>query len=193
MSLEFVLSGFADELRDQKVERARWDKSEGGVEDRYSVFQQDLEYQIKCFKEMDIRFIELRQVGGVGIGEMNNQEKEYIANRFKETGMQISALGTGDGKVNISDDMAAHYAKFQGLVDTANWFKSQGVFDDPALRIFSYYNKGDKKYTKDAWGQSAVAELRKRAQYASQKGVKLWLENEFLLYGDTAIDSVQIA
>jgi sugar phosphate isomerase/epimerase len=191
MALEYVLTGFA-ELTDQAVLKRRW-KEQG--EDRFQVMKEDLETQISTFKEFGISAIELRNVGGVNVADFSDSELYYVASKLGENEMNISGLGTPDGKIDIQGDLDGHYKQFERLVIIAGKFKEEGVFDEPRLRIFSYYNKGADgagALTTARWKEKSLEQVRKREEYARIRGVKISLENEFELFGDTAAKCVSL-
>lgn len=192
MALEFILSGFADELTDQAELRKRWDSEKGGTEDRFKVMQEDLETQISTFKEFGVGAIELRFVGGVNVADFTDSELLYIATQLSDAEMQISALGTPDGKIDVQKDLDEHYKQFRRLVEISEMFNGEGVFDEMALRMFSYYNKGPDskpKLSTKKHKDGAIEQLGRRVDYVGDRRIKLLLENEFELYGDTAYRS----
>ena len=181
MTLEFELTGFADELTDQAVLKKGWQA--GG--NRLEVIKSDLETQINAFKEFEIPAIELRNVGGVNVAELADEEALYIAEELKSNGFKISALGSPDGKIDIQDDLDSHYKQFKRIVQLAGIFQEARVFPEKYIRIFSYYNNGKPQLSQVKHMNIAIAELGKRVRYARQHMVTLLHENESGIYGTT--------
>ena len=149
-----LLSGFADEIA------------------------QDLDTQIKGFKKLGIRYIEMRGVDGANLISHTDVKVREIKSRLDAEGMKLSALGSPLGKIGMEDPFEPHYEEFKRAVEIAH------MMDTPNIRMFSFYPPHDK--------EAVFERLGRFADYAKENNVCLLHENEKDIYGEKAKECREI-
>ena len=149
----FTLTGFADEISPEPAE------------------------QIAVLKETGVGYLELRGVDGKNVLDLTGAEAEGFRRDLQRAGLQISAIGSPIGKVEIRSDLEAHFARFQIAVERAAQFATSNI------RLFSFYHEGQPP---DQCRDDIMALLQRMTDYAARAGCTLLHENESRIYGDTA-------
>lgn len=151
---DFVLSAFADEA------------------------SESLEGQITALKRNGISHMEIRGVGGKPVIDYSEEEIKKIAGALSKEGISVSAVGSPIGKVNITDDLEAHFKRFCHTVEAAR------ILGANRIRMFSFYlpeGADPEDYAEKVYG-----EVSRMCDYAGEKGVICCHENEKGIFGDTA-------
>ena len=151
---DFVLSAFADEA------------------------SESLEGQITALKRNGISHMEIRGVGGKPVIDYSEEEIKKIAGALSKEGISVSAVGSPIGKVNITDDLEAHFKRFCHTVEAAR------ILGANRIRMFSFYlpeGTDPEDYAEKVYG-----EVSRMCDYAGKKGVICCHENEKGIFGDTA-------
>lgn len=149
----FVLSGFADEIDPM------------------------MDVQIEQMKRFGIGYIEMRGVDGKNIADCSMDEIRAVAEKCRTNNIQISALGSPLGKIGIQDDMEAHMARVEDLMEKAK------VLGTDRIRVFSFYipqGEAPEKYRDEV-----LHRMQRMAKVAAKQQITLLHENEKGIYGDT--------
>ncbi|MDR2647302.1 MAG: Gfo/Idh/MocA family oxidoreductase [Oscillospiraceae bacterium] len=135
-----------------------------------------LRAQIDACKKNGITSIELRGVDGKNISVFTPEEAQTLKIKLDEAGITVSAIGSHYGKIQITDDFAAHFSAFQQTVAVAK------ILQAPYIRVFSFYGANEDARYRD----EVLSRVRAMAVYAKENNVKCCHENEKGIYGDTA-------
>ena len=69
--------------------------------------------QLRCVKEWNVNYIEIRGVDGKNISSYTPEEAIKIKETLDEYGVKISSIGSPIGKIGIEDDFAPHFESFK--------------------------------------------------------------------------------
>ncbi len=147
----FTLSGFADEI------------------------SPNLHEQIMTLKSLDIRFLELRGVWGKNVLALSDEEVEQLKLSLAQNAIQISAIGSPIGKIDITDPMEPHLQSFERALKLAQ------LLQTPYIRIFSFYVPAGEAAR---YRSEVMARLSALLDMAKDYPVTLLHENESRIYGD---------
>jgi sugar phosphate isomerase/epimerase len=135
----------------------------------------DLDEQLAVLEHLDIRYLELRSAWGVNVVQLSDAQVHAIDRACQERGFGVSCLCSPVGKSPITDPIEHELANLRRLIEIA------GALGTSAVRIFSFYPPDEP----DAWLQSSVERLGRLAEVAESAGLRLLLENDKHLVGDT--------
>ena len=150
---EFILSAFSDEA---------------GI---------DLDEQIRACQANGITHMELRGLPQGNVSSLTTDDAWVLKAKLDAEGMQVSAIGSPYGKMNIADDFEPHFAAFQNTVEVAK------ILGCHLIRMFSFTLTKAKAMRligmrcSPAWQDGGLCACAQRA---------LLPENEKGIYGDTA-------
>ena len=91
-----------------------------------------LEGQIAALLRNNIKFIELRSVGGMNVKDFTNEQAETYAKQLAGNGIRVWAIGSPLGKTDISKDFAEYEKTVRRVCEIAN------IFGCDKIRIFSF-------------------------------------------------------
>lgn len=136
------------------------------------------EEQIAVLSRHGIRHIEFRSIHGKNVLDLSDEEHADFREQLRQAGFGLSAIGSPIGKIKITDPFDAHLERFEIALKLADYYQT------PRIRVFSFYmpegdNPADHR-------DEVVRRMKTLAVIAEEKGVKLFLENEKGIYGDTA-------
>lgn len=139
-------------------------------------YADDLGQQIDVLKKNDIDYIELRFINGKNIVDISPKEMSEIKKELQANGIEVSALGSPIGKINLTDDFDRHLEKVKAV------FEAASILDVKNVRIFSFYcpenvSKADCK-------ESVFEKLEKILKLSESYEITLCHENEALIYGE---------
>ena len=137
----------------------------------------DLAGQIAALQSFGISYLELRFLDGKNIADLTLWEAKQAAERLRDGGIRVSALGSPLGKINLADDFAAHLEKAK------NVFEIAGIMDTDKIRMFSFYLHSGK--SRAQCRSEVIDKLGTMLELADGFGVKLCHENEASIYGQT--------
>lgn len=113
---EFILSAFSDEA---------------GI---------DLDEQIRACQANGITHMELRGLPQGNVSSLTTDDAWVLKAKLDAEGMQVSAIGSPYGKMNIADDFEPHFAAFQNTVEVAK------ILGCHLIRMFSFYFDEGQSY-----------------------------------------------
>ncbi len=134
--------------------------------------------QIKACKANGITQTELRGFGEKSVNDLTVDEAQKMKKELDESGMSVSSIGSGYGKINIADDFAPHLEKYKNTLAVAK------VLGAKYIRIFSFYFSDAQ--SRDEYKNEVISRVQTMADLANESGIIPCLENEKGVYGDTA-------
>lgn len=133
----------------------------------------DLFCQIAALKRNNINLTELRSVDGKNIKTLTLNEAREISRELRANGIELSALGSPMGKVDIDVDLDEYLKEVRHMCELAV------IFGTDRIRMFSFHKAYDQK-------EKVFEYLRAMVEVAKEYGITLCHENEKKIYGDTA-------
>lgn len=131
---------------------------------------QDLRTQIAVHKQFGIHSLEIRNVNGVNIGQMTDEQFEEVYRILQEEEIQI--CGFGGAIANWARPITADFQKdLDELHRSIPRMKRLGT---KIIRIMSYPNDGLEE---PAWKNEVIRRIKALAAIAEQEGVVLGHEN----------------
>ncbi|RDY31564.1 sugar phosphate isomerase/epimerase family protein [Lachnotalea glycerini] len=150
-----IITGFADEIH------------------------RDVEVQVKLMKELGISYLELRSANGKSIADYTLEEAKALKKYLKENQINVSAIGSPIGKIQITDEFESHFNVFKNVVEIAK------IMETPYIRMFSFFipeGENPENYSKEVF-----ARMKRMVDYAKEQKVVLLHENEKGIYGAMAL------
>lgn len=153
---DFIFSAFCDESGEDTVEG-----------------------QIKACKANGITHMELRGFGEkLNINNLSAEQAREMKKVIDREKMSVSSIGSGYGKIEITDDFEPHFENFKNTVEVAK------ILGARYIRIFSFYFTKGESY--DKYRAEVIRRVKAMADYAVENGLVCCHENEKGIYGDTA-------
>ncbi len=150
---KFILSSFADEASPM------------------------LDEQFEASKAHGFTHIEVRGVDEKNMADYSVDQAKEIARRFEAAGIQVSALGSPFGKIDITADFEPHAEYMKKGLEIAN------ILGTKRVRLFSFFMpKGEDPAV---YREEVFARMDKMADLCKQAGLLCCHENEKDIYGDT--------
>lgn len=133
--------------------------------------------QIEACKANAITHIELRAVGeGQSINDMRPAEARELRAQLDDGGIGVSAIGSGYGKIEITDPFEPHFEAFKNTVEVAC------ILGTKNIRLFSFYFTKGEKY--EEYRDEVMRRVSSFCDYAAPFGIRCCHENECGIYGD---------
>ncbi|HKI18182.1 MAG TPA: sugar phosphate isomerase/epimerase family protein [Isosphaeraceae bacterium] len=134
--------------------------------------------QIAVLGEHKIKYIEFRAIHGTNVLDLSDAQHTAFRDLLQASQVGLSAIGSPIGKIRVTEPFDAHLQRFERAIQLADFYQV------PRIRIFSFYiPPGDDPGSHRAEVLRRLSELTRRA---SERGIRLLLENEKGIYGDTA-------
>ncbi len=135
--------------------------------------------QMAACKANGITHMELRGFGeGKSINNFTVEEAKEMKKEIDAQGMKVASIGSGYGKIEITDDFEPHFEAFKNTVEVAK------VLEAKYIRIFSFFfTKGESH---EEYRDEVIRRVKAMTDYANEQGIIPCLENEKDVYGDTA-------
>jgi sugar phosphate isomerase/epimerase len=148
----WALSGFGDEIDD------------------------DPAVQIAVLQALGASYIEVRSAWGTNIVDLSEDQLAALAKLLDEKSMQVSAIASPIGKVDVSLPVEHEVERLRRAVNAAK------VLHAKYIRIFSFYY--GESVPVDSIRDAVIERMRALAAVAEQEGVVLLHENEKDIFGD---------
>jgi sugar phosphate isomerase/epimerase len=148
-----------------------------------------LEDAVGVLKECGIKHLDLRGFDGVNVLKLSEDQVKYAKGVLKREGVGVAAIASPIGKVDVTDAFEPQAGSMKRALDLAR------AFDCPHVRVFSFYMPKSSVESGTAhkqWKKEVVDRMGKLVRMAEGTGVKVTLENEEGLYGDTTERAVEI-
>lgn len=149
---QFVLSAFADEAGSE------------------------IETQISALERNHIGMIEIRNVGGTCIIDLEREEIRRISTLLALHNIGVSAVASPIGKISVEDDFEAHKKRFERAMDAAE------ILGTDCIRVFSFYIPKGKSPAD--YKELVIRRLSELADCAAKRCLHLCHENEKGIYGE---------
>lgn len=133
----------------------------------------DLDGQIAALKRNGLVLIEPRTVIN-NIIEKTDAEITEIAEKLKEAGISLSALGSPIGKYSIEEPFEPHLAAFERALAACK------ILGTDRMRIFSFFVPRDRVAD---YRDEVLRRMQILLQRAKEEGITLCHENEAKIYG----------
>ena len=141
--------------------------------------ENSIEGQIKACKANGITHMELRGFGeDLSINNLSVEQAKEMKKTIDKEGMAVSSIGSGYGKIEITDDFEPHFEAFKNTVEVAK------ILGAKYIRMFSFYFTNGESY--DEYRDEVIGRVKAMADYATENGLICCHENEKGIYGDTA-------
>lgn len=138
-----------------------------------------IEGQMAACKNNGITHMELRGFGDeLNINNLSVAQAKEMKKKIDEAGMKVASIGSGYGKIEITDDFEPHFKQFKNTVEVAK------ILGAKYIRIFSFYFTEGESCSE--YREEVLRRVRMMADYAAQNGLLCCHENEKAIYGDTA-------
>lgn len=131
-----------------------------------------LQEQIEGLQKNGIKLMEIRNVDGVNIADLDEQTAQAYYDRLTEAGIAVWSIGSPLGKVELDCDFAEYKKKIHHICKLANIFRCSYI------RMFSFFKAYDDP-------EKVYAYLREMAAIGKEYGVLMCHENEKDIFGDT--------
>ena len=149
---KFIFSGFTDE------------------------FSNIFDRQIQAAKDFGMDMMELRGADGINVGAMTAEQIKGYAQKLRDAGLGVSAVGSPLGKVKLDSDLNAHMEQVKKMCEFA------GILGTENVRVFSFYSPEGGSI----WDHKneVIDNLGRMLDIADNFGVTLCHENEGRIYGE---------
>jgi len=136
-----------------------------------------LETQLDVLEELGIGHMDLRSVWGTNVLDLDPDEVADVRAALDERGIEVSAIGSPIGKIDIDEPFDPHFDRFETAIERAD------RFDADYIRLFSYWMPEDGDPADHR--AEVLRRMERKAERAADAGVVLVHENEKDIYGDT--------
>jgi len=139
-------------------------------------FASEFDRQIAAARDFQMDMIELRGADGINVGAMTMDQVKGYAEKLRDNGIGVSAVGSPLGKVKLDSNMDAHMEQVKRICEFAN------VLNTKNIRMFSFYGPEGKPI----WDckNEVIDNLGRMLDVADSFGVTLCHENEGKIYGE---------
>ena len=141
--------------------------------------------QIAGLKQAGLKWIDIRNIDGHNIVALPVEHAKKVREQLDAAGIKVGMYGSPLGKIDIADDFAGEIEKLKHLGNL------RPILGATAVRIFSYYNKGNRPATE--FRKEAISRLKQLKALAKDLGLVLYHENERHIFGDRGDDVLAIA
>jgi sugar phosphate isomerase/epimerase len=150
--VSWALSGFGDEIDD------------------------DPAVQIAVLQALGASYIEVRSAWGTNIVDLSDDQLGALAGLLNEKGMQVSAIASPIGKVDVSLPVEHEVERLRRAANAAK------VLGAKYIRIFSFYY--GESVPVESIRDAVIERMKALAAVAEEEGVVLLHENEKDIFGD---------
>jgi sugar phosphate isomerase/epimerase len=137
----------------------------------------DLQSQLRISAKNDIKFIEMRNVNGLSLVDLEIAEVKKIKAEMDAQGFRLSAIGSPFGKIVITEDFAPHLEKFKRCVEIAH------VMETRFIRMFSFFIPQGEDPA--AYHDEVMERLEKFVEAVEGSGISCCHENEKGIFGNS--------
>ena len=143
-------------------------------------YSKDLDKQIEGLKRCNMSLMEIRNVNGTNIADIDSQTAVEYRRKLDSNGISVWSIGSPMGKVDITENFDEYLKKVHHICRLAN------IFGTRRVRMFSFFNAYEQS-------ELVMERLRLMIEVAKQYDVVLCHENEKEIYGDTVERVLEIA
>src|SRR5215469_2414589 len=147
-----TLSGFADEI------------------------SADLDEQLAVLAAESISHLEVRSVWSTNVADLDDAQLARIRRRLEDSGVQVSAIGSPIGKIDIDAPFEPELERLRRIADVA------GQLGTSLVRVFSFFIPATQNPA--PYRARVIDRMGALAALAADRGLVLAHENEKKIYGD---------
>ena len=138
----------------------------------------NLDKQISLLTRLGVKWVEMRSADGINVADFSVEKAQEVKAKLDAAGIQVSAVGSPIGKIDITADFEPHFEKFKHVMEIAK------ILDTRYIRMFSFFipQGEDPAIYKDA----VMERMDRMVEAAAASDIVLLHENEKDIYGDTA-------
>ncbi len=137
----------------------------------------EIDEQARALLREGIFHIELRVCGDRTLVDLTKDELRQMKQVIKRNEFLVSDIASPIGKAMVTDPFDAHFALFKKYVDMTDLFETR------MIRVFSYHCPPERP--PEEFGTEVIDRMRRKTDYAANKGITLLMENERGVYGNT--------
>jgi sugar phosphate isomerase/epimerase len=139
---------------------------------------QDPVEQLDVLARHGIRHVEFRSIHSINVLDLSDAQHAEFRQLLRARGFALSAIGSPVGKVRVTDPLDQHVQRYERAADLAEFYGTERI------RIFSFYIPPGEE--PESHRSEVMRRMSTTARRAADRGLKLVLENEKGIYGDTA-------
>ena len=147
-----ILTGFADEI------------------------SPDLDEQLAVLAAESLTHLELRSVWSTNVADLDDAQLARFRRQLGESGVQVSAIGSPIGKIDIGAPFAPELERLRRVADVADQLGTNLV------RVFSFFMPAGQD--PQLYRTQVIDRMHAFAELAAERGLVLAHENEKKIYGD---------
>ncbi len=141
--------------------------------------------QIAAMLRNGLDGLEIRNVDETNVADITLDKAREVKAKLDANGLITWSIGSPIGKIDIEkDDFAAHCDKLKHVLEIADILGAKNI------RMFSFFMPTDKDSS--IFKNEVIDRMGKMAEIASGSGIDLCHENEKGIYGDKAVNCLEI-
>lgn len=146
-------------------------------------YSQSFDEQIIGLRDNGIKYMEMRGVDGQGVADIAPEKARELRRKLDDAGLAVSSMGSPIGKYKLTDPIEPHLEALRRVIANAH------ILGADRLRTFSFYCDKDKL---DENRGEVMEKIGMMLRIAQSEGVKLCMENERRIYGESPERSLDI-
>lgn len=137
-----------------------------------------LDEQLMALNKHKVSHIELRTIDNKDVTTLSNEEIRIVSRKLEFDEVDVSAVCSQIGRVNINDNFDWQLEQFKRTVEIAN------ILSTTRIRISGFFIPEHEDYSN--FHNKVIDQLGVLAEYAKSQGVYAFLENENGSYANTS-------
>ena len=144
----------------------------------------DIQGQIDALKRNRISYLEIRNVDGVSLIDLEPAAISEIEKRLSAEGIRVNSLGSPIGKYPVEEPFGPHFDRFKRALEAAH------ILNTPRMRIFSFFIP--EGHDAHEYTDVVLERLDAMLDLAEKEGVTLCHENEAKIYGRLPAECLEL-
>ncbi len=136
----------------------------------------DINKQVQLLGKLGITYLEFRSANGKNVADFTIEEAKELKKYLTEHKIQVSAIGSPIGKINITEDFEAHFEVYKRVVEIAK------IMETPFIRMFSFFVP--EGVAPELYNEEVYSRIERLVDYAKEHNVILLHENEKDIFGE---------
>ena len=137
----------------------------------------DVDAQLAVLGELDIGWLELRKAWGNNVLQLDDGQVAELREACSRRSIRVSCIGSPVGKSPIEEPIGPVLSDLSRILEIAE------ALDTALVRVFSFYPPEGADQAN--YVDESIARLSQMADMTAERGIRLLLENEGGLVGDT--------
>lgn len=146
-------------------------------------FSSNIDEQIDALRVNHVSMIELRNIGEKNAMELSSKQIGEVAKKLSAAGLTVSSFGSQIGRLPITENPKKHYDALKKACENAN------TVGTSRMRVFSFATPDGEH---DKYKNEVIERIGTMLGIAEEYGIKLCLENESGIWGNTAERTAEI-